>query len=348
MLLLSEIARLRATVDSEWRSPQADAIADAWGYPPGSALLWRCSATHVFVVLSADGKKREGFLRFVPAGSFRRGDFESIAVLMARLADRGLAVIRPLPSSAGRLVETIDTDYGQAHAMMVANAAGEQLDVEGMTSEQARAWGAALARLHRDGSPATTGLALADGLDRVRRALALLDGDPELAQPASMVCSRLERLPRGPDCYGLVHGDFELDNLTWTGNVPVAYDWDEAERSWFAADIAYATRDLVPNPGALVHQPPPLLEAFLVGYHDERPLPAVDCSQLLFFTAVNALRSVVRLQPVLAEDPAAGRNLTAGVPSASRKPSSLRAVLEEHVQEQRQIALASLSLGPVP
>lgn len=46
MLLLSEIARLSDTVDADWRSPVADAVAAAWGFPPGAARYWRSSASH--------------------------------------------------------------------------------------------------------------------------------------------------------------------------------------------------------------------------------------------------------------------------------------------------------------
>ena len=38
--------------------------------------------------------------------------------------------------------------------------------------------------------------------------------------------------------YGVVCGDFELDNLHWVGTEATAYDVDDAARSWYAADVA--------------------------------------------------------------------------------------------------------------
>jgi Ser/Thr protein kinase RdoA (MazF antagonist) len=239
MLPLGEIEALRSTVDAGWRSPVADTVASAWGYPPGSALFWRSSARHVFVVRAGGG---EAFLRLAPDRQIPRADVEAVAVLMDRLASRGLGCVGVLPSAEGNLVETMDTSIGMVHATLVAGAAGQALDADVLTLDQARMWGAALAAMHRDGTAAAEGLTLADGWARTERDLARLAGDARHSGAVRTVCSRLEMLPRTPDLYGLNHGDFEGDNLADSGDQLVAYDWDEAERGWFAADVAYAVR----------------------------------------------------------------------------------------------------------
>lgn len=95
---LSEIRRIKESVDGDWRSKIADDVASAWGLDPGSPRWWRSSASHVFVIPGAPRR----FLRFVPADTetarrFRRGaqlasDFPHV---------RGLWVARPLPSKSG-------------------------------------------------------------------------------------------------------------------------------------------------------------------------------------------------------------------------------------------------------
>jgi Ser/Thr protein kinase RdoA (MazF antagonist) len=335
MLPLGEIAVLRGTVDGQWRSPVADTVAAAWGYPPGSALFWRSSARHVFVVRGGDG---EAFLRLVPDRQVPRADVEAVAALMERLAGRGLGCVGVLPSAAGNLVETVSTSIGVVHATLVARAVGPGLDADVLTADQARAWGAALAVMHRDGTTAADGLALADGWTRTERDLELLAGDPDVAGAVRAVRSRLEVLPCTPEVYGLIHGDFEGDNLADAGGQLIAYDWDEAERSWFAADIAYAVRDLVAEPRDLVDQPIPLLDAFLAGYQAQRPEAAVQRAELLLFTAMNALRSLSRVAPVLAEDPGAGASLTAPAAPGGSAPRPLRTVVEHYAARQRMIA----------
>jgi Ser/Thr protein kinase RdoA (MazF antagonist) len=335
VLPLSEIVRLRDTVDTDWRSPVADTVAARWGYMPGAALFWRSSASHVFVVLNKDRTQREAFLRFVPAHLFSRTRVEAVAALMSCLAGAGMATVPILRSSTGGLVETIDVGGWQAHAMLVANAGGETVELDDLTPQSARAWGAALGRLHRDGDVAAAALDLPDCLERIHEALTCFDGDTVLGEVVAAVRSRLADMPRNAGCYGLVHGDFELDNLAWLDGVPHAYDFDEAERSWFMADIASAIRDIVPQPRALAEAPSALLAAFLNGYRRERPSMVIDSDQLVLFTAINALRSLARLRPVLAEDPQAGQGLIANIPSGQ----PLRSVVEGHAQRLRRTAV---------
>jgi Ser/Thr protein kinase RdoA (MazF antagonist) len=305
VLPLREIARLVGTVTADRRCPVADAAAAAWGFPPGAARFRRSSASHVFAIGTGF------FLRLVPARVTSHTDVLAIAGLMARLHDRGLDTVPVLRSAAGRLVETVD-DGGEAmYAMVVAAAVGRPVEVDELTPELARAWGAGLGRLHRGGDSAAAGLSLPEGADRIHRALASFEADPFVAEAATELRAWLDRVPRD---YGLVHGDFELDNLAWTGERPVSYDFDEAERSWFAADIASAVRELTSEQ---------LLDAFLAGYQEERP-STVELAVIRGFTAVNALCSVVRLAPVLAE---AGGD------------ERLRAKVHQHAERQRRLGV---------
>lgn len=335
MLPLSELARVGDTVGPDGRSPIADVVAAAWGHPPGAASFWRSSASHVFVVLDEDRTRRVGFLRFVPAQLVGRREVAAVAALMERLAGAGAATAPLLRSSSGSLVETVDVDGRQVHAMLVAAVDGALVDPDDLTAESAQAWGAALGRLHRDGDGVAAGLDLPEGRDRTDAALAAFAGDAVLGDVVAEVRSRLAALPRQRGSYGIVHGDFELDNLAWVDGAPIAYDFDEAERSWFAADIACAFRDLVPEPRALAADPPASVTAFLTGYRRERPAMSIDLDQLVLFTAVNALRSLARLGPVLAEDPDAGRGIL--VNAASGQP--LRTVVDNYAARLRHIAV---------
>src|SRR2546430_7254258 len=43
---------------------------------------------------------------------------------------------------------------------------------------------------------------------------------------------------------GLIHGDFELDNLFWQDDTIALLDFDDCSYSWYVADVAFALRDL--------------------------------------------------------------------------------------------------------
>jgi Ser/Thr protein kinase RdoA (MazF antagonist) len=328
MLTLAEIHRLARTVDDERRSPVADVVAAAWGYPPGVARLWRSSASHVFVVPQTPAGRV--YLRFVPAAHRRRAELVEVAQLMRALVECGLAVAKPVPANSGALVETVGTTLGEVYAMVVMAVPGEQIEVDALTPARAAAWGAALARLHRHGG--RTGGQLPGPFAELPSVTAVFRDDPALIAAAGRITHRLEALPREQDRFGIVHGDFELDNLGWDGDTAVAYDFDEAAHSWFVADIAYAVRDLAPVPARTPRsgEAEPFA-AFLTGYRQVRPLPEPDLAHLPLFTAAHAACSAVRAR--LAID--------AGRPDDPPWLGQLRRKLQDHISRQRGLALGA-------
>ena len=310
MLPLSEIAGLAATLRGRGSSV-ADVVAAAWGVPPGVAAFWRSSASHVFVL---DG----AYLRFGPAGWRSGGGLGAVAGLMRAY---GSAAAQPRPSMAGRLVETVRTARGPVCAMLVAAAPGEAVELEELGAARAREWGAALARVHRD-APELADLPGPFGdLDRAADVLA---GDRRLVAAIGAIRAELDRLPRDAGCFGVTHGDFELDNLAWQGEHVTAYDFDEAAHSWYAADIAHALRDLPAGS--------PLTAAFLAGYRGIRPMPDADLARMPLFAAAHTAGWLVRLPAVLD---------TEAAPADPGWLRTLRTKLIERGVQQRALVLGA-------
>jgi Ser/Thr protein kinase RdoA (MazF antagonist) len=124
--------------------------------------------------------------------------------------------------------------------------------------------------------------------------------------------------------------DFELDNLAWTDDASIAYDFDDAGRSWYVADIAQALRDLLPNP--VVRADTPTVTAFLTGYRSVGDLPDAEVARLAMFSAAHAAAWLIRLPTVLASDPS---------PNDPPWLVGLRAKLHAKAAQQRAIILAN-------
>ncbi len=294
MMPLTEIDRLKRTVTSAWESPVADQVAAAWGYPAGTAKWWRSSASHVFVLPDPRGKR---YLRFVPDAYRSAGAVEPVSVLMHRLAAGGAPVVSPVPTETGSLTATVPTALGTMHAMVVEAAAGHEFDAEDLTDDLAREWGLALAVVH-DGA-AGIDVDLPDAFAELTEMPDRFAEDPALVKAAARLADRLARLPRDRSRFGVVHGDFELDNLAWDAGRATAFDFDEAAQSWYAADIAYALRDLTGPDG----EPDParrhLVHAFLAGYRGMRALDDSDLGNLRLFAGAHAACSAVRIARAL-------------------------------------------------
>lgn len=303
MMPLTEIDRLKRTVTSAWESPVADQVAAAWGYPAGTAKWWRSSASHVFVLPDPRGKR---YLRFVPDAYRSAGAVEPVSVLMHRLAAGGAPVVSPVPTETGSLTATVPTALGTMHAMVVEAAAGHEFDAEDLTDDLAREWGRTLAVVH-DGA-AGVDVDLPDAFAELAEIPDRFAEDPALVKAAALLADRLARLPRDRSRFGVVHGDFELDNLAWDAGRATAFDFDEAAQSWYAADIAYALRDLTGPDG----EPDParrhLVHAFLAGYRGMRALDDSDLGNLRLFAGAHAACSAVRIARALdssgADEPA--------------------------------------------
>jgi Ser/Thr protein kinase RdoA (MazF antagonist) len=331
MMPLAEIDRLKQTVAGSWDSPVADQVAAQWGYPAGAARWWRSSASHVFV-LDGDGGRR--FLRFVPGAYRGRNDVTAVARLMAQLSRGGSAVVRPVASESGDLTVTVVTRIGAMHAMLVEAAPGEEVEIAGLTESRARCWGKALARLHRDA--AELGPGLSESFSELPDIARLFADDSSLVEAALTLAGWMDSLPRDRNHWGVVHGDFELDNLAWVGDRSIAYDFDEAAVSWFAADIACAVRDLADCTGHAAAEHRARFDAFMAGYRSLRPLDDQEVGRLPLFAGLHAAAALVRITRALGEP---GRDEPGWL-------AELRGKLTEKARAQRQLVINTAAFSP--
>ncbi len=136
----------------------------------------------------------------------------------------------PLASRNGNFIETVLTDLGTFHAVVFAGLEGFQLDIENLDDSQFGEWGAALGKLHSvlgnyTASALFARIACKDCLEFVRASLP--EETSAVRSEFEQIASALQALPITDDTYGLIHFDFELDNLYWQGQTIGIGDFDE-------------------------------------------------------------------------------------------------------------------------
>ncbi|MEJ1192240.1 phosphotransferase enzyme family protein [Pseudarthrobacter sp. CCNWLW207] len=302
MLPISEIWRISGTVDESWRSPVADSVAAAWGFPADSARWLRSSATHVFVIPAPDGHQPPAYLRFARDGSTAAVKLANSVPLLAGWAGQGLGAVAPIPSTNGQLSEAVETPDGRVVAMLVPAAAGAEFTVEDLSAGQAAEWGAALAGLHASGKAVPEQAPPKLDVPPVQKQAAGMNlgglGDGPLDRAIRSVEDEIAKLDPDQYSHGICHGDFELDNIRFGPGGVAFFDADEAHHGWFAADVALAVRDLT---GTTLgsRERPELLAAFLAGYRSRRAFtPAEEASLPLHSLAASA-RMIRQLEGVL-------------------------------------------------
>src|SRR5687768_5846330 len=280
MMRLSVMSNVDRMIDASGSSPVAEQILEPWPHDSGSVRFFRSSANFVYV-FRHDGKRR--FLRFAESSERRRTSIDAEIALVEWLAAEGLAVVRPVRSHNERFVETVATDWGTFHAVVFDALEGTQFELDELDDAGFRAWGAALGQLHATirKYPGSVSIARPTTQDHLARAKHLFPQDaPAVREELHRLESSLDTLPVDRDTYGLIHFDFELDNLIWQGRTVQMLDFDDCSRGWYAADIAFALRDHF-DAGGDLHATG--VRAFLGGYAAHTSLADEQIAQIPLF-----------------------------------------------------------------
>jgi Ser/Thr protein kinase RdoA (MazF antagonist) len=237
------------------------AAAARWN--AGGPVHVRSSANHVFRVLQ-NGRPR--YLRLTPSSERGRDAVRAELDFILHVGRAGLAVARPLPSTQGALVEELVDGRQRYEAVLLEALEGEQHEWDELDEPAFRAWGRTLARLHRASETFPASSARPDWRHEICAALETLPaGEASVAGVLASGLAWLDALP-GRD-RGLLHGDFELDNLFWDGDRIQVLDFDAAVYGPYAVDVAIALQD-VWRAGRDER-----LAWFFDGYSEMRPLP---------------------------------------------------------------------------
>lgn len=292
MMKLSTMSNGSRRLDEGAGTPVAAAVLARWAHDPESLAIARYSGNFVFSFTDA-GRRR--FLRVADARERSRSFILAEVELLGWLAAAGINLAVPLPSRSGHLVETIDTGQGVFHGVVFPALAGGQRAIDALDLAGFEAWGAALGQLHAafrryDGATVNARGSWRDTLALIR------DHIPadarSIHREAEELAVTLAALPVTPDTYGLIHFDFELDNLVWGERGIGMLDFDDCTHHWYAADIAFALRDLFDH-GARVEDE--RVQTFLIGYAGYHSCDGAMLAALPLFSRLARLLSYARI-----------------------------------------------------
>lgn len=217
------------------------------------------------------------------------------ADLLRWLKGTGIPVACPVASVSGNLVETVESGWGTFHAVVSPALDGAQFEIEELDHSAFRRWGAALGALHAaleryPGAGSAKRPTWRDHLESA--ALYLPDGARALRQELIETTLELAALPQARDTYGLIHFDFELDNLVWRDDAIGILDMDDCSYLWYAADIAFALGDLFEEN---IDGDDARLFAFVQGYSEHRPVDVHLVSRIRLFRRLGDLVKYARV-----------------------------------------------------
>ena len=292
MMKLSTMYKVDCMVGTNGQNPVAEQILKRWEHERGSMRFFRSSANFVYVFRN---EGRQNFLRFAESSERTRETIEAEMDILHWVARRGMTVTTPIQSRNGHFVETVVTELGTFHAVVFAGLEGSQLDIRELDDSQFREWGAALGKLHAAlrtyvGPGLSVRSTWKDHLEMVRAFLP--EDESTLCIECEQIASSLQELPMTSANYGLVHFDFELDNLYWHDHTIGIGDFDDCGHSWYVSDIAWALRDLF---GDSIDLNKRSFRAFVRGYSEQYPLDEELLDHLPLFLRMAKLLTYARL-----------------------------------------------------
>ncbi|WP_164821552.1 phosphotransferase enzyme family protein [Paenibacillus koleovorans] len=267
--------KLNLVVQGSAEDQAARTCMTHWEHDAGSLQFWRASSNFVYRYTRAGTRY---YLRFASDEDRTRDQLEAELDFLTYLQQMGIPTVVPVSSAQGHRIVTIpDTPIGTLHAVTFTEATGHSLYLPHMTPHHLEQWGRSLALLHQQSavySPPDIGLrrpTWEDALEKVRSVLAEHPAETDATTELLLVEKHLHTLPRSSSSFGLIHYDFELDNLFWNDRLRqfTAIDFDDALYHWYVMDIVSATRELGSLPADAAAR---AYSQFLQGYRSVMPI----------------------------------------------------------------------------
>lgn len=290
MMLLRNM--LRGMADSAI----AATMLQRWRHDAGSLAFWRASSNFVYAFLR-DGKRY--FLRFVHEEDNTAANIEAELEFILYLLDRNYAAAAPVLSDEGRWVETIDTGHGRYFGSVFEQARGETVPMERMTDRHFEAWGRSVAALHvlSDAYAPPVNRARPTWRETLAFAISVCLDDPQgraLIPALNRLESELSALPDGPGHTGIVHYDYEIDNMFYVAEEDryCAIDFDDAMVHGYVMDVARSLDEMTEMED---EESKRRVAGFVAGYRSVRPLSDDELGRLPLYRRFADLYLFARL-----------------------------------------------------
>lgn len=245
------------------------------------------------------------YLRISPVKEKRKENIYGELDFIQYLNQCGYPSLRPIESNNKHMIETIDYMGETYYASVFREVAGKAIEDIQITEQVIYQYGKALGRLHMFSSKYKPGLyskwTYQDALDWMQKVLLSL-GDQDLALRECLdVSEKLSRLEKTEKNFGLVHYDFEIDNVFYDEKSQSCYviDFEDGMVHWYGLDIEQAIDSLCE-----VLDRENMQEAkqiFLDGYASEWDISYALLECLPLFRRFVDLYSYVRLSRVMNE-----------------------------------------------
>ena len=245
------------------------------------------------------------FLRLSPVSEKMEDNLKGELEFLCYLQNRSYPAVIPVVSNSGELVVALDTVWGKYYASVFKGVNGISIEDTDYNDHILFAYGKALGQLHTlstEYSPKTRKWTYGDALLWIGKTLKKYNAPVKMLAELDEVQQALNELPQTSDSFGLIHYDFEPDNVFWDENNQccTAIDFEDGMYHFFLVDLEQALDALLENIPAdrQIHAK----NTFLQGYQSIKTLEPDYAEKLKLMRRFCNLYSYARLIRCVAEE----------------------------------------------
>jgi Ser/Thr protein kinase RdoA (MazF antagonist) len=158
------------------------------------------------------------------------------------LVEHGVPASRPVASLRGVFVEQLPINDTSVSAVCYRSVPGERPQGLTLTAELFQAWGQLLGKIHALSTrytPSQQNGRVGQWFEGATRDKRAIPADQRLViEKHDALMHYVQALPKDQQTYGLIHGDFQANNLRVDKGVLSVFDFDDCEYNWFVSDLA--------------------------------------------------------------------------------------------------------------
>ncbi|QFF97709.1 aminoglycoside phosphotransferase [Psychrobacillus glaciei] len=274
----------------------AESLLQHWKHDEGTLIFWRASSNFV---CAFERKGIRFFLRFSFEDENTLEQIKEELDFMEYLKKNNFPCVSPILSLNNNFIETVKTSDGGYFGVVFSAASGTHLDEEeDLLDSQLEQWGRSLATLHNLSMnyeiKNKKRKSWQDTLLFIKNVLNHHPLEDEAKKEYHTISHWLHSLLVSKNTYGLIHYDFQLDNLFYDAK-DVTFeiiDFDDSMYHWFAQDVVTALTDELES-----EQPASKkrINAFLKGYRTKKELSEEDIDLFPMFLRFSKLYQFARL-----------------------------------------------------
>jgi Ser/Thr protein kinase RdoA (MazF antagonist) len=220
-------------------------------------------------------KKQVRFIRIAPIDEKRKENIYGELEFIQYLREHDFKALCPVPSKNGELIRVENTKWGEYYATVFEKVTGKQVEDCDYSEKMYYECGKTMGKMHRLSSkynPVIKKWTHEDVLNEIETMLTLYQCTNKAKIELANLRVELAKLSKNHINYGLIHYDFELDNVFYDEktNTCSVIDFDDGMYHWYSADIEQFLESVSEEKGELDAEQ--VKTEFYEGYQSEYPI----------------------------------------------------------------------------